>query len=253
MMQTELIDRVRHLCVADDRLDAALMYGSFAQGVGDRYSDVEFWLFTTRDLDERAWIARVADPLAITVNEFGAHVAFFAGLIRGEFHFAPAAEIESLSSWPSLGAPIDDLIVLDRHGRLREVLGRLPVALIVPSRADEIEQICLRYANWLVLGLNVAARGEAIRAHDTLAHIRRHLLWMARLESGATRTWLTPSRRAEDDLPPAFLERFTFAPDPLEALAAAWHLGRDLWEKLAARHGFAVPTGLFAELENCLH
>ena len=47
LRQQDLITRVRELCAADPRLDAALMYGSIAQGVGDEYSDIEFWLFFT--------------------------------------------------------------------------------------------------------------------------------------------------------------------------------------------------------------
>ncbi|MEU4623470.1 hypothetical protein AB0G04_26295 [Actinoplanes sp. NPDC023801] len=43
--QQRLIDRVKHLCHTDQRLVAALTYGSFAQDEADAYSDVEFWLF----------------------------------------------------------------------------------------------------------------------------------------------------------------------------------------------------------------
>ena len=42
LVQERLIARVREVCAADDRLDAALMYGSFAAGEADAYSDVEF-------------------------------------------------------------------------------------------------------------------------------------------------------------------------------------------------------------------
>jgi lincosamide nucleotidyltransferase len=45
LVQERLIARVREVCAADDQLDAALMYGSFAAGEADAYSDVEFWLF----------------------------------------------------------------------------------------------------------------------------------------------------------------------------------------------------------------
>jgi lincosamide nucleotidyltransferase len=59
--QEALIARVRALGRADSRLDAALMYGSFAQGSADEYSDIEFWLFFGADPgDPRDWIAQVA-------------------------------------------------------------------------------------------------------------------------------------------------------------------------------------------------
>nr|WP_221382430.1 nucleotidyltransferase domain-containing protein [Actinoplanes polyasparticus] len=34
--------------------------------------------------------------------------------------------------------------------------------------------------------------------------------------------------------------------------AAAWGVGRDAWQQLAARHGFALPEALFQELDQRL-
>jgi len=39
LQQETLIERVRKLCLQDERVVAALMYGSFALGQGDRFSD----------------------------------------------------------------------------------------------------------------------------------------------------------------------------------------------------------------------
>ena len=41
--QEAMIERVRELCEQDGRVVAALMYGSFALGQGDRFSDIEFF------------------------------------------------------------------------------------------------------------------------------------------------------------------------------------------------------------------
>jgi lincosamide nucleotidyltransferase len=43
--QEAMIERVRELCHRDERLVSALMYGSFAIGEGDRFSEIEFYLF----------------------------------------------------------------------------------------------------------------------------------------------------------------------------------------------------------------
>jgi lincosamide nucleotidyltransferase B/F len=249
--QTRLIARVQDLCTSDARLDAALMYGSFAQGVGDAYSDVEFWLFTRDDVDTRAWLEQIGPTLAITVNEFGSHVVFFPGLIRGEFHFAPVTEIGQVAAWPALGAPLDDMIVLDRRGALRDLLSAAPTRLDVPDDAAEVEQLCLRFANWMVLGLHVRARGEILRTYDALSHVHRHLLWMARRNADATRTWLTPSRRAEAELPAADVARLhaAMAGDADTGPALAWAIGRDLWRDLAARYGFVVAESLCAAID----
>ncbi|WP_144120182.1 hypothetical protein [Catellatospora sichuanensis] len=75
--QEHLITRVRELCLGDEDLVAALTYGSFAQGVGDAHSDVEFWLFFGADqaevLDHRAWLDRIGPIRHLIVNEFGSH------------------------------------------------------------------------------------------------------------------------------------------------------------------------------------
>ena len=258
LVQEELIARVRSLCEADQRLDAAVEYGSFPQGYGDAYSDVEFWIFVASGqgpaLDPVDWIGAVAAPLSVGVNDFGAHVAIFDGLIRGEFHFATADDMASVMSWPARGADVDRMIVVDHRGALRDALAAVPRDPAVPDTKEEIETLCLRFANWLVLALNVAGRSEQLRAHDALDHVRRHLLWMARLTEGATDTWLTPSRRAEEDLSRESLAsaRSTFDPDPMTALSASWRWGRAVWTALAGRHGFAVPPALRAALDAAL-
>ena len=46
-------------------------------------------------------------------------------------------------------------------------------------------------------------------------------------------------------LPPSITGRLTDA----VTIAEAWALGRELWERLAERYRFAVPVGLFAEID----
>ncbi|AGZ40084.1 hypothetical protein [Actinoplanes friuliensis] len=174
--QLRLIDRVRSACRADTDLDAALMYGSFVQGSADSHSDIEFWLFFTAPPSQgpRAWIERIAPVRYVVLNEFGSHVAFFPGLIRGEFHFAGVADIASVRDWPA--SPVE--IIVDRHG----LLGAARPAGEIDMTAD----VCGRFANWLLLAHHVGRRGELLRQRDALAHAQRHLLWMARLAEGRT-------------------------------------------------------------------
>jgi hypothetical protein len=44
----------------------------------------------------------------------------------------------------------------------------------VPASASDIEVLCGRYANGLVLAANVAARGEVLRALDALGQATIH-------------------------------------------------------------------------------
>jgi lincosamide nucleotidyltransferase len=232
--QLRLIERVERLCAQDERLDAALMYGSFAQGTADEFSDVAFWLFfPAAPPDPREWIAQVAPLLHLVRNEFGAQVAFFPGLIRGEFHFASAGDIASVGQWPARGGA---RAVVDRRGELSVVLAGLPAE---PAR-DTAEEICGRWANWLLLAHHVEQRGEHLRAFDALAHAQRHLLWMARLAEHSTEHWLTPSRLAEQELQTSF-------PETHQDVRAAWRIGRALWIRLGT-----PPAALIAELDQAL-
>jgi lincosamide nucleotidyltransferase len=262
LLQERLITRTREVCLTDERLDAALMYGSFAIGEADAYSDVEFWLFFDPDsrdrVDRRGWCEQIAPVTHLVRNEFGTDVVFFPDLVRGEFHFATTDDIPSVRAWPAKGAATDRMIVLDRRGLLRPALDSVPEQPLVPTDFDEIETLCGRFANWLVLGHHVAARGETLRAWDALGHVHRHLTWLARLAEQSTTHWLTPSRRAEAELSPeavtALLDTTVRADADgvRDGLRAAWKHGRQHWIQLARRHGRSVPEGLFAQLDGVL-
>lgn len=248
MVQNELIARVREICRTDERLGAALMYGSFAAGEGDAHSDIEFWLFFEPEhraaVDPAAWCAAVAPVNLLLRNEFGTHVALFPGPVRGEFHFATTDDIASVGGWPARGAAVERMVVVDRAGLLTPVLRALPERPALPAGPEEIADLCGRFANWLVLALHVTARGERLRAQDALGHAARHLLWMARLAEHSTAHWLTPSRAAEAELPAR-----TVAAVAAATPAALWHEGRIHWRTLLARLDRPEPAALFAELD----
>jgi lincosamide nucleotidyltransferase len=261
--QVRLIERVREVCRADNNLDAALMYGSFAAGLADEHSDIEFWLFFTpqrhAEIDPQSWCANIAPTSYGLLNEFGSYVAFFPGLIRGEFHFATVDEIASVAKWPARGAEVERMLMVDRSGALAPVLHGLPQRYVPPVDSPEIiTQYCDPFVNWLVLAHHLTARGEDLRAWDALGHAQRHLLWMARLAEESTAHWLTPSRGAERELSAgtvAELRAATSAASPQEltrALRAALELGRRLWPVIATRYGRGAPTALFAELDAAL-
>lgn len=262
LIQERLIARVRDMCETDERLDAALMYGSFAADEADAYSDIEFWLFfhpqSLATVDPWVWCNQIAPLTHLVRNEFGTDVAFFPGLVRGEFHFATTDDIPTVRTWPARGAPVDRMIVLDRSAALRPALQSLPDRPAVPGNGVEIETVCGRFANWLILTHQLARRGEYLRAWDALGHVHRHLLWLARLTTGNTDHWLTPSRHAEAELPPqdlAELRAATVAANPAEvdaALRTAWRTGRRYWTELAQIHHRATPHELFAEIDGSL-
>jgi lincosamide nucleotidyltransferase len=121
--QQAMIERVRELCDQDDRVVAALMYGSFALGQGDRFSDIEFYLFfddeASEGLQEEAWVGHIA-PLALYyVNEFGNGTAIFENLVRGEFHFEAASNVSLVDAWESAWFPsLESAVLVDKSGEL---------------------------------------------------------------------------------------------------------------------------------------
>jgi lincosamide nucleotidyltransferase B/F len=266
LQQEAMIERVRGVCRRDERVVAAMMYGSFAQGEGDEFSDIEFVLFfedgALAGVDQGEWVARIAPVELYFVNEFGNGTAIFENLIRGEFHFGEASDIaridESLkeTDWlPSL----ENTLVLDRTGELSR---RLQTAIGPPLDRDAPERAqfaCNCFINWLLLGSNLLARGELARALDFLGMVQGHLLRMVRLSEGSTRHWYNASKTLERDISEAAYARYAACTANLDgdalwsAYLSAWDWGKEIMPSLAERHdGVVLPASLLERLDRRL-
>ncbi len=261
--QHTMIRKVKQLCQKDERLVAALMYGSFTQGEGDALSDIEFHLFF-RDgeldaLDQAAWTSQVAPLTVFFTNEFGTKVAIFDNLVRGEFHFEPAANMKEVRAWPLGGEAldIDTMLILDRTGALREHLETLKNAELERTSSEQLGTRCYTFINWWLLGFNVLARGERTRALEVLSHVHRSLLYLARAVEDKTKEhWLTPSKRLEADLSSEAYARFAACTSDLSSLEraykAAWMWGTELMRTLETSHGFPLSDELLQRLDERL-
>lgn len=255
--QEELIARVRDLCETDERIDAAMMYGSFAYGEGDPYSDIEFLLFFRDEafaaVEPRAWLNQVAPVEMLYVNEHGIHCAIFANLVRGEFHFHRASEVTMGAAWPGLLTfpSLEATLIIDRSGALAPYLQAI---IGPPPPRDEphaVQTLAYSFINWTLFCINVRRRGELARALELTNILHRHLLQMARLLEDATAHWLTPSRAAECDLAPETMARFArcvatrLTSDELRrATLEAWVWGGELMHALRQRYGIDLPDQL---------
>ena len=124
LIQEEMIARVRQLCQEDEHVVAAWMYGSFAQGEGDAYSDIEFSIYVDDavydSLDPVRWVSQIGAVALYFVNEFGTGTAIFENLVRGEFHFecavdmAQIRDLRHVSGFPAAEA----MLIHDRTGEL---------------------------------------------------------------------------------------------------------------------------------------
>src|SRR5215207_5448429 len=258
--QEDMIEKVRELCARDERVVSALMYGSFALGEGDRFSDIEFYLFfedeVTEGLREEGWVAQIA-PLALYyVNEFGNGTAIFENLVRGEFHFEAASNVGLVDAWESAWFhSLESAVLVDKNGQLSGRVGRLvrpPPDLDIPERALFL---CRSLMNWTLMGSNLLGRGEYARAEAFLTLVHGHLLQAMRLVEGKSANWLSPTRRLEEDASATSYERYKACTAALKAeqlvwaYASTWEWGRELMGELATRHGFVLPEVLLGKLD----
>jgi lincosamide nucleotidyltransferase B/F len=261
--QEAMIEKVRELCARDERVVSALMYGSFAIGEEDRFSDIEFYLFFAdgayEGLQEEAWVGQIA-PLALYyVNEFGNGAAIFENLIRGEFHFEVASNVGLVDAWERAWFPSLELAVLvDKNGELSDRVRRLvrhPPDLDTPER---VLFVCRSLTNWTLMGANLLERGEHARAEAFLTLVHGHLLQALRLVEGKSANWLSPTRRLEEDVSATSYERYKSCTAALEAeqlaraYASTWGWSRELMGMLAFRHALTLPEALLYELDRRL-
>ncbi len=261
--QEAMIERVRELCHRDEHVVSALMYGSFALGEGDRFSDIEFYLFFAEEdsegLQEEAWVAQIAPLELYYVNEFGNGTAIFENLVRGEFHFEAASNVGLVDAWESAWFPsLESAVLVDKNGELSGRMGRLircPPDLDTPERALFL---CRSLMNWTLMGSNLLERGEYARAEAFLTLVHGHLLQALRLVEGKSENWLSPTRRLEEGTSAASYERYRGCTAALEAqqlfraYASTWEWGRELMGELARRHALALPEALLDRLDRRL-
>jgi lincosamide nucleotidyltransferase B/F len=265
LQQEAMIERVRYLCRLDERLEAAMMYGSFAQFEGDEFSDIEFILFfydeVLGDVNQEEWVTRIAPVELYFVNEYGNGTAIFENLIRGEFHFDRASDIQKIDeSWretdwfPSL----ETALVLDRTGeltcRLRSIVG----PTLAQGTPERIRFLCNCFINWFLFGSNLMARGELARALDLLGIVQDQLIRMIRISERSTEHWFNPSKLLEKDISEASYARFVACTANLNeealwsAYLSAWYWGTELMSSLAEGHGVALPAALLDQLDQRL-
>lgn len=259
--QQSMIRRVRELCHADERLAAAMMYGSFAREEGDAYSDIEFVFFFRDELlnevDQQEWVTQIASVELYFTNEFGNGTAIFENLIRGEFHFDRESDIPKVETWgetdkfPSL----ESTLILDRTGELTRSLLTLVGPEPVRDSPERVRFLCYSFINWTLFGSTVLDRGELARALALLGHVQLYLLWLVRLSEGSTQHWPTPSRLLEEDVSRAAYSRYIACTAGLErgaltaAYALAWSWGNELMCELAARHAIELSPTLLQKLD----
>lgn len=89
MTQLQMIDKTKSIAQNDKNISAVFMYGSFTKNEGDKYSDIEFYIFLKdkENFSAENWVSQI-HPLALYfTNEYGSEVAIFENMIRGGVSF----------------------------------------------------------------------------------------------------------------------------------------------------------------------
>jgi lincosamide nucleotidyltransferase len=261
LIQREMIESIKRLCRVDPDLLAAMMYGSFAKGGGDRYSDIEFVLFF-RDaalphIDRRAWLGRIAPVEILYTNEYSITVAIFDSLVRGEFHFEGISDVAHVGTWgrsdplPS----VEDALVVDKTGALLPHLEKLVVAGSRPRPStEEVSFFGHSFINWLIFGLNLLHRQDHAHALNILWMVQRYLLSMARTVEGALDNLVNPTKNLDQELSPDAVTRYAACTSDVttaslhEAYQSALDWGLELIGTLEARYGTLCSERLKSRL-----
>jgi predicted nucleotidyltransferase len=245
------VDRFVEACLADDRIIAAFLGGSYAKGYADAYSDVDLCVITADDafeefLNERESFLRSLGDL-VFLEDFGTpNTAFyiFADDTEGELNFGSESRLDQIHSGPFK-------ILLDKQDILSE-------AIFPPFEPHDSEQIQkLRgqiYGFWHELSHFITAMGrnQFWWACGQLEALRSKCVNLARLKHN----FLDPDIgeeayfKIENVMPVEQLAalRETFCPMEkgamLNAVLAIVHFYQEFAPSLAHAHGLKYPQGL---------
>ena len=165
MTQLQMINKTKSIAQQDENVSAVFMYGSFTKNEGDKYSDIEFYIFlkTKENFSAEEWVNQVYPVALYFINEYGSEVAIFENMIRGEFHFLKTDEIKIIKSWEGIVAfsDFDQMNLIDKDGLLTETLNQIKVKF--PDRTTD-ENIL-----WLSQSLlNVLLRTNSLIKRENL-------------------------------------------------------------------------------------
>jgi lincosamide nucleotidyltransferase len=256
-----MINRLRQLCQSDERIVAALLYGSFTTGEADIYSDIECVLFfdpqALPTINKQQWVDQIAPTLLFFADDFGHYTAIFDNLVRGEFHFDSADDMGKVATWKGSAwfPTVESTLLVDRKGTLSDALQPLIGASLDRDNQPTVDRLVNNFVNLVIFGMNTWRRGEYARSHELLQNGHRLLIWMVRILEHQTSHWPTPSKCLEKDLSTESYARLvdcTSSLDPTslqQAYQNSWEWGQELIAQLRERHPVTLPDRLLSLID----
>ena len=204
MIQLQMIDKTKSIAQNDKNISAVFMYGSFTKNEGDKYSDIEFYIFLKdkEKFSAENWVSQI-HPLALYfTNEYGSEVAIFENMIRGEFHFLTNDQMEVIKSWDGLVefSDFDKMILVDKEDLLTNTLKEIKTKVPDRTTNENILWLSQSLLNVLLTTSNLIKREEFAHAHHSLSNVQKYLLWLIRARINKTQHWESPTKSLEKDI-----------------------------------------------------
>ncbi|WP_298651154.1 aminoglycoside 6-adenylyltransferase [uncultured Proteiniphilum sp.] len=204
MEQLQMIDTVKSIAQKDENVSAVLMYGSFTKGEGDRYSDIEFYIFLKEKetFPAEDWVSQIHPVAMYFTNEYGSEVAVFENMIRGEFHFLTTDEIKIIKSWEGFVAfsDFDTMSLVDKDGLLADTLHQIKIKSPDRTTNNNILWLSQSLLNVLLTTNSLIKREEFAHAYHSLVAVQRYLLWLIRIATKQIQHWESSTKSLEKDI-----------------------------------------------------
>lgn len=219
-----VVDRFKAICLEEERIVAAFLGGSFANGTADKFSDLDLYFITTDEayedfLSERdAFIRLLGEPLLL--EDFGVahgYLFIFSNGIEGEVWFGRESKFTDIHDGPYM-------VLLDK----KEIL----VGKVFPVHvADQTQQnkTLRQQLDWfwheLSHFIKAMGRGQLWFAYGQLEAMRQICVNLARLSYNFSDSYVgeEPYFKVEQSLPVERLSplRSTFCVMEYEAMLQA--------------------------------
>jgi lincosamide nucleotidyltransferase len=242
MTQLQMISQTKFIAQQDENVSALFMYGSFTKNEGDKYSDIEFYIFlkSKENFSAEKWVNQIFPVALYFTNEYGSEVAIFENMIRGEFHFLKTDEIGIIKSWEGIVSfsDFDQMNLIDKDELLTKTLNQIKIKS--PDRITNKNILWLSQSllNVLLTTNNLIKREEFAHAHQSLSNVHKYLLWLIRLANQEAQHWESPTKNLEKDIDKIWYSKYKTTTSDLNpenlkiAFQNALKLSKTLFDKL---------------------
>lgn len=204
MTQLKMIAKTKSLALSDKNISAVFMYGSFTKNEGDKYSDIEFYIFLNdkENFLSQKWVHQIHPVAVYFTNEYGSEVAIFENMVRGEFHFLTTNEMKVINSWDGMVefSDFNKMILVDKDNLLLNTLNQIKTKAPDRTTNDNILWLSQSLLNVLLTTNNLIKRQEYAHAYQSLSNVQKYLLWLIRIATSQTKHWESPTKSLEKDI-----------------------------------------------------